>query len=225
MSLQPGDEVTVTIDGRRVRGHVLYVRGDSVRVELPGGSVTRPMSKVKPARIKALAPTVMQFANAAVSAGTMDADGYIEAMRTRSLPDNILVVGPPPRHDVPEFRPVPKSPKPWRSEAYRAFIRGMDCCARDGVFTSCDGPIEAHHHGPHAMSQKGDDTTCIPLCMLCHRYFHDHGAFREMTREDTDDIARVTQIECMGAWIRKSGCEPRAIIAKALAAHIREASK
>lgn len=54
--------------------------------------------------------------------------------------------------------------KPLRDPAYRKFVRGLPC-AICGKFWG----VEAAHTGPHGISQKAPDTSCIPLCALHHR--------------------------------------------------------
>lgn len=39
----------------------------------------------------------------------------------------------------------------------------------------CDGPVHAHHAGERGLGQKAGDDTCVPLCMLHHKIFHDGG--------------------------------------------------
>jgi hypothetical protein len=47
---------------------------------------------------------------------------------------------------------------------YRNWIRQFPCCACGRL-----QGIEAAHTGPHALSQKGSDRSCVPLCERCHR--------------------------------------------------------
>ncbi len=53
---------------------------------------------------------------------------------------------------------------PFRSPHYRAWVRTFPCVACGQLHD-----IEAAHTGPHAMSQKASDLTCIPLCPAHHR--------------------------------------------------------
>ena len=57
-----------------------------------------------------------------------------------------------------------KPGKPWRSPAYRRFVRGH-CCALCGSWRG----VECAHSGPHGISEKADDRTGVPLCRRCHR--------------------------------------------------------
>lgn len=59
-----------------------------------------------------------------------------------------------------------RSVKPVRDEAYRRFVRSFACsvCARCWRVDAC-------HTGPHGISQKACDWTCIPLCRVHHREY------------------------------------------------------
>lgn len=56
--------------------------------------------------------------------------------------------------------------RPVRDSLYRAYIRTFPCCACGQNWW-----IEAAHTGPHALSKKASDTTCIPLCRKCHEAY------------------------------------------------------
>jgi hypothetical protein len=58
--------------------------------------------------------------------------------------------------------------KPLRSPRYLAWIRSLPCVAC-GKWSADSRRTEAAHTGPHGLSQKASDLTCIPLCALCHR--------------------------------------------------------
>lgn len=83
-----------------------------------------------------------------------------------------------------------------RSTAYLKFVREHRCC----VCGDDPATVEAHHHGKKGMGQKGSDFTCIPLCYACHEAFHHSGHFPEMTRRQTDDLAKRTQKELLAEW-------------------------
>jgi len=53
---------------------------------------------------------------------------------------------------------------PERSPEYRAWIRNYPCVTCGRCYA-----IEAAHTGPHGISQKSSDRSCIPLCAWCHR--------------------------------------------------------
>lgn len=64
--------------------------------------------------------------------------------------------------------------KPFRSDKYLAFIRGLDCC-------NCGKPpevagIEAHHINGQGFDRgkgiKIDDCLTLPLCRICHNEIH-----------------------------------------------------
>jgi len=77
-----------------------------------------------------------------------------------------------------------KGNKPERDQGYRAWIRRMPCLAcfwkaqgwdywnslerQRGARPLQTTPTEAAHTGPHGISQKASDRTCIPLCRLHH---------------------------------------------------------
>mgnify|MGYP000222781677 CR=1 FL=1 len=180
------DETRVTYGGRLQSCEVLYERGDSVRVRLASG---KPIT-VK--RDRVVYPKVTVIERAAMITG-MEPPAWRE---------------PSP---APALVAVPKPPKPWRSEAYRAHVRTLSCCVT-GYRTD-----EAHHHGPHAMGRKGPDWFCIPLTAAIHERFHRTGTFPGMTREETDALALVAQIECMSAWLEKRGVDSRTVVRDALA--------
>lgn len=63
--------------------------------------------------------------------------------------------------------PVVRDPK------YRAFVRSFPCAVCGRHYG-----IEAAHTGPHGISQKASDLTCIPLCREDHRELHQVGPTR-----------------------------------------------
>lgn len=195
--MTPGDSVRVTIGGRMHDAEVLYTRGVSVRVRLADGrEKTVPVDRVRAA------------------------SGAPPARRT-GIND-----GPPLPRDVdkrvaevaalglPRLTAVPKPKPPWRSSAYMAHVRTFPCCVSAREFVRAD---EAHHHGPHAMSRKGPDWTCIPLSAHEHERFHMTGTFTGQTREETDAHAVRAQIECMTAWCEAHGLDYMTAVRDALA--------
>lgn len=60
---------------------------------------------------------------------------------------------------------------PARLKVYMEYIANMPC---EGYPDDCgvEYAVQAHHYGPHSMSQKTDDYMCIPLCPKCHDYWH-----------------------------------------------------
>ena len=54
---------------------------------------------------------------------------------------------------------------PERNPEYRQWVRSQWACAACGVLNG----IEAAHTGPHGLSSKSPDRTCIPLCNDCHQ--------------------------------------------------------
>ena len=177
------DETRVTHGGRLQTCEVLYERGNSVRVRLAGGKcITVPADRL----VRPKAPAVPAKID----------DAFYERFQPKPLAfrDVDVVVAEHPS----ELRSVPKPPKPWRSSAYRAFVADMPCC-----ITGETDDVEAHHHGPHAMGQKASDAWCIPLSRAMHRYFHDHGTFPDMTREETDRYAVMQQVVCLASWCER----------------------
>jgi hypothetical protein len=72
---------------------------------------------------------------------------------------------------------------------YMAAVRSLPCCApaaepnaRD-IFR-CGGSIEPHHAGRRpGIAMKADDSTCIPLCTVHHRQWHDaSGVFKHWVK-------------------------------------------
>jgi hypothetical protein len=65
-------------------------------------------------------------------------------------------------------RPPRKAPRkrarrgPARSWRYRAWVRSLPCLVCGST------PSEAAHTGPHGMSQKASDYSCVPLCTEHH---------------------------------------------------------
>lgn len=57
--------------------------------------------------------------------------------------------------------------KPVRDAAYLKFVRSLPCLGCGRRYG-----VEAAHTGPHGLSQKASDLSCIPLCRYgCHRAF------------------------------------------------------
>ena len=67
-----------------------------------------------------------------------------------------------------QIRPGPlyQSAKPVRDPEYRRFIKRLPCVACLKTWW-----IDPVHTGPHGISQKACDLTCIPLCRLHHAEF------------------------------------------------------
>ena len=57
-------------------------------------------------------------------------------------------------------------PKPARDPLYLRFIKSLPCLACLKTWS-----IDPCHTGPHVVSQKACDLTCIPLCRKHHREF------------------------------------------------------
>lgn len=214
-AINPGDRVIVTMPRSAPReGEYVEDRGSRARVLLDGDTETCVVlsARVKPA----------------------PGPRKIPARRERVAPPccmGLAARGACTCRDAqPPWAPVavPKPPKPLRSQAYRAFVRDRRDCACCGIYAGDSGEMvmEAHHHGPHAMGQKAGDETCIPLLRRCHRYFHDHGTFRGMSRNETDFVAARVQAELMTAYCHMTlgSAETCAAILGALAAHLRESA-
>ena len=56
--------------------------------------------------------------------------------------------------------------KPVRDRKYRKWLKSLWClgCGQNWGLDAC-------HTGPHALSRKGCDMLCIPLCRPCHEEF------------------------------------------------------
>ena len=194
--MTPGDSVRVTIGGCVYGATVVYVRGGSVRLDFDGKRkpMTLPAGRCTPAKRTVVEAVVEQTGQAIVIAEPRKPLTRRDWEDARNAP-----------------RPVPKPKPPWRSSAYMAHVRMFACCV-SGELTE-----EAHHHGPHAMGRKGPDWTCVPLSHAEHERFHRTGAFRGMTREETDAHAIKAQIECMTAWCEAHGLDYMTAVRDALA--------
>lgn len=194
--MTPGDSVRVTIGGCVYGATVVYVRGGSVRLDFDGKRkpMTLPAGRCTPAKRTVVEAVVEQTGQAIVIAEPRKPLTRRDWEDARNAP-----------------RPVPKPKPPWRSSAYMAHVRMFACCV-SGELTE-----EAHHHGPHAMGRKGPDWTCVPLSHAEHERFHRTGAFRGMTREETDAHAIKAQIECMTDWCEAHGLDYMTAVRDALA--------
>jgi hypothetical protein len=81
---------------------------------------------------------------------------------------------------------------PPRDEAFKAWIRTLDCCA-----CGRSAPSEAAHTGSDGgMSMKASDYSCVPLCADCHTLgagaYHRVGkrAFERRHRLKCADVCR-----------------------------------
>lgn len=91
-------------------------------------------------------------------------------------------------------------PTTYRSKAHLAFVRSRPCCwCFPGKQRS---ETQASHHGPHGMAIKSDDTTAIPLCLLCHeRWGHGTLPGSSMNREQLDAWATEQALKVCTARI------------------------
>jgi hypothetical protein len=69
--------------------------------------------------------------------------------------------------------------RPVTGADYMAAVRSLPCCAPASAYR-CGGSVEPHHAGRRpGVAMKADDSTCIPLCTVHHRQWHDaNGAFK-----------------------------------------------
>ena len=216
----PGDRVLVTWPHSPSReGEYVEDRGTRCRVLLDGDTETCVVLKT---RVRPVTVRVARWVSEHAVSGVILNDATLV-----EIPPHLEVTGidHATRTISVGLRAVPKPPKPWRSDAYRAFVRDQAECACCGG-SSGYGPyaMEAHHHGPHAMGRKAGDEKCIPLLQQCHRHFHDHGTFRDMDRAQTDAIAERVQAELVTAWcyMTLGATETYETIVTALINHIRE---
>jgi len=63
-------------------------------------------------------------------------------------------------------RPIYKAEKPVRDPQYKRFIKRLPCVACLKTWN-----VDPCHTGPHGMSTKSSDLSCIPLCRRCHDAF------------------------------------------------------
>ncbi len=100
----------------------------------------------------------------------------------------------------------PKHPE-WRSKAYRVWVSTFPCLG-------CDGNADTAHHQVHPDIEgrggkggglKANDMWTVPVCDLCHRYFHDHGHLERFKGNCAAGITQhavlVRQAELMAQWI------------------------
>lgn len=80
------------------------------------------------------------------------------------------------------YQPAP----PTRDPTYRAFVRSFLC-----VVCKSRRGIEAAHTGPHGISQKASDRSCVALCHQEHRELHQIGPAR-FQDEHVIDFASLT---------------------------------
>lgn len=79
--------------------------------------------------------------------------------------------------------------KPRRDPLYRRFIKSLPCFACGQTWQ-----VDPCHTGPHAISQKADDYTCIPLCRKCHdRYDKAPYDFQARMRWDMPEVLAFFQ--------------------------------
>lgn len=55
------------------------------------------------------------------------------------------------------------------------------------------------------MSKKADDMWTVPCCKKCHTRWHsslNYRQFCDMSRDDSDTLIAVTQLQLMAHWIR-----------------------
>ena len=55
-----------------------------------------------------------------------------------------------------------------RDFAYMFWIRELQCAVCEKRHILNFGTVYAHHAGPHGLSQRSPDRTCIPLCWRHH---------------------------------------------------------
>lgn len=219
---EPGDRVLVRLgSGREHEAEVIVDRVERVRVLIDGDRATVLKSRVRraPGREAALrhsmsladAESVRSAQQAALARASVHVEvGQALPRATQSFRDGVAALvesgGPTEfvRSEAHALRAVPKPPKRWESPPYRAYVRSWGICACCNTRETTDDPIEASHHGPHGMARKSDDTRCIPLLRSHHRYYHDHGTFPGMTREETDRRAVQWAAAVLPQW-----CEER----------------
>lgn len=87
--------------------------------------------------------------------------------------------------------------KPARNEAYRRWIKRFPCLACGSTRM-----VDPAHTGPHGISQKASDYSCIPLCRTCHDAFD--RAPRQFATERDWDMASIIQF-WNHLWFLKTG--------------------
>lgn len=76
--------------------------------------------------------------------------------------------------------------KPVRDPDYRRWVKRLPCagCGRSWG-------VDPAHTGPHGMSQKASDLTCIPLCRRCHDAYDAEP--QEFTEQHNLDISALIE--------------------------------
>ncbi len=70
--------------------------------------------------------------------------------------------------------------------------------------TACEGEIEADHMGERGLSQKADDTTCVPMCNAHHGERTDHrGSFRNLTKAEVRGWRAEAIARTLDAWSKR----------------------
>ncbi len=179
-------------------GTVTGFVGKLIEVEAGGALYPVPLSRVRPAKEETRPDRGAQ--QAAARAQRLEGMDALEdfARVLAAAPSKRLVMAPPPmeteeveevipRDVLPSpaweergfiaeprasIRPQPKAPKPTRSEAYKKWVRMQDCAVTGAMAE------DAHHYGPHALSEKGSDFTCVGLTHAEHSEWHTTGMSR-----------------------------------------------
>lgn len=190
MTFAPGD--LVRFKARKGLGHpwvlgrvtALHPHQATIQPARGGGaSLTVPLCRVRPAGLQDVAglPHRVQFDPS--GAGALPA---LAAVVPRTTGGGAL-------------RAVPKDPPPFRSAAYRAWVRSHRCCNR--VCPTPEARIEAHHDGGHGVGELACDSTCVPLCVPCHRAVTDAYAVPGLSRAETERLFDQVAVRLMAQWV------------------------
>jgi hypothetical protein len=84
---------------------------------------------------------------------------------------------------------------PARNWKYRGWIRTQPCCA-----CGSERDVQAAHTVNNGMASKGPDTSCVPLCVPCHREY-DSGLRSGSQFEADNGIEMAGVVETLNrAW-------------------------
>lgn len=124
-----------------------------------------------------------------------------EALKPPPQQTSVGRLSSPPDTRPVKLRAVPKAAPPSRNPAYLEHVRSQRCCS-----CGLGEGVEAHHWGPGGgMSQKCSDYHTVPLCVRCHRHWHDKAALPHHDRDESERIMATAKADLAIAWIEGQG--------------------
>ena len=109
---------------------------------------------------------------------------------------------------------------PWRSPAFRAYVRIHPCVACQKLCGNCGAkcvgvgrcvgvPVDACHTENNGMSSKGPDSSCAPGCRKHHREF-DAGRKAFEAKYGVD--MKAVSVELFASWCAETGFDPKGAV-------------